>query len=157
MAKRKFTRMITPNTLETMIEYTLISNILDRICKMTTKPLECPRDPARLNPLKNLLKIRTWGTKWRRQIDKTIEWVAWQWVNVKINKESLALNCKHSKGGYGRLPLGDVYTHHGFLSRMRKFEKANSRTFLHKFIVRFINGGFGFPWQPPITKIYETW
>jgi hypothetical protein len=46
MAKRKFTRMVTPNTLETMIEYTLISNILDRICKMTTKPLEYPRDPT---------------------------------------------------------------------------------------------------------------
>jgi hypothetical protein len=41
-------------------------------------------------------------------------------------------NCKHSKGGYGR--LGDVYTCHGFLPRMCKFEKANSRTFLHKLI-----------------------
>ncbi len=101
-----------------------------------------------------MLKIRTWGTKWKRQIDKTIKWVAWQWVNVKIVKESLALNCKHFEGGYGRLPLGDVYTHHGFLSRMRKFEKANSKTFLH--IVGFINGGFGFPWQPPIKKNYET-
>jgi hypothetical protein len=35
MAKRKFTRMVTPNTLEIMIEYTLISNILNRICEMT--------------------------------------------------------------------------------------------------------------------------
>jgi hypothetical protein len=23
-------------------------------------------------------------------------------------------NCKHSKGGYGKLPWGDVYTCHGF-------------------------------------------
>jgi hypothetical protein len=46
MAKRKFTRMVTLNTLETMIEYTLNSNILDKICKMTTKPLEYPRDPT---------------------------------------------------------------------------------------------------------------
>jgi hypothetical protein len=23
-------------------------------------------------------------------------------------------NCKHSEGRYGRLPLGDVYTCHGF-------------------------------------------
>jgi hypothetical protein len=44
-----------------------------------------------LDPLKNLLEIRTWGTKWRRKIDKTIEWVAWQWVNAKIDKESLGL------------------------------------------------------------------
>jgi hypothetical protein len=46
MAKGKFTGMVTPNTLETMIEYTLISSILDRICKMTTKALEYPIDPT---------------------------------------------------------------------------------------------------------------
>jgi hypothetical protein len=68
--------MVTPNTLEIMIEYTLISNILDRISEMTKKSLEYPRNPTQLNPLKNLLKIKTWGTKWKRQIDKTIEWVA---------------------------------------------------------------------------------
>jgi hypothetical protein len=38
-----------------------------------------------------LLEIRTWGTKWKREIDKTNEWVAWQWANVKINKENFAL------------------------------------------------------------------
>ncbi len=48
--------MVTPNTLETMIEYTLLSNILDRICEMTTKPSEYPRDPTLLEPLKNLLE-----------------------------------------------------------------------------------------------------
>jgi hypothetical protein len=37
---KKITRMVTPNTLQIMIEYTLISSILDRICKMKTKPLE---------------------------------------------------------------------------------------------------------------------
>jgi len=63
--------------LETMIEYTLISSKLDRICKMTTKPLEYPRDPIVLNPLKNLLKVKIWGKKWKRQIDKTTEWAAW--------------------------------------------------------------------------------
>ncbi len=69
--------MVTPNTLETMIEYTLISKILNRICKMTIKHLEFLKDPTLINPLKNFLEIRTWGTKWKRQIDKTIEWVAW--------------------------------------------------------------------------------
>ncbi len=62
IAKWKFTKMVTPNTLETMIEYTLISSILDIICKMTTKPLEYPRYPTLLEPLKNLLQIKTWGT-----------------------------------------------------------------------------------------------
>jgi hypothetical protein len=69
--------MVTPNILESMIEYTLILSILDRICEMTTKPLEYPRDPTLVDPLKNLLKIRIWGTKWKRKINKTIEWVAW--------------------------------------------------------------------------------
>jgi hypothetical protein len=40
MEKQQCIEMITPNTLETMIEYTLISKILDRICKMTIKHLE---------------------------------------------------------------------------------------------------------------------
>ncbi len=91
MAKWKFTGMVTPNILESMIEYTLILSILDRICEMTTKPLEYPRDPTLVDPLKNLLKIRIWGTKWKRKINKTIEWVAWWWVNAKIDKESLTL------------------------------------------------------------------
>jgi hypothetical protein len=60
--------MVTPNILESMIEYTLILNILDRICEMTTKPLEYLRNPALLDPLKNLLEIRIWGTKWKRKI-----------------------------------------------------------------------------------------
>jgi hypothetical protein len=60
-----------------MIEYTLISSKLDRICKMTTKALEYPRDPIVLNPLKNLLEVKIWGTKWKRQIDKTTKWAAW--------------------------------------------------------------------------------
>jgi hypothetical protein len=42
---------------------------------MTTKPLEYPRDLTLLNPLKNLLEIRTWGIEWKRQnFDKTTKW-----------------------------------------------------------------------------------
>jgi hypothetical protein len=33
MARGKLTPIFTPNTLESMIEYTLISSILDRICE----------------------------------------------------------------------------------------------------------------------------
>jgi hypothetical protein len=51
MAKGKLTTTFTLNTLESMIEYTLISSILDRICEMTTKPWEYPRDDTRLLPL----------------------------------------------------------------------------------------------------------
>jgi hypothetical protein len=51
MARRKFTPIFTPNTLESMIEYTLILSILNRICEMTTKPWECPRNDTWLLPL----------------------------------------------------------------------------------------------------------
>jgi hypothetical protein len=38
MERIKLTPNVTPNTLESMIEYTLISSILDRICEMKKKP-----------------------------------------------------------------------------------------------------------------------
>jgi len=38
-----------------------------------------------------LLEIKTWGSKWKKQIDKTNEWAAWRWVNAKIDKESFTL------------------------------------------------------------------
>jgi hypothetical protein len=79
MAKGKLPPIFTPNTLESMIEYTIISNILDKICEMTTKPWECQRE------------FKTWGTKWKRTIDKTNEWATWQWMNEKINKEIFAI------------------------------------------------------------------
>jgi hypothetical protein len=39
--------------------------------------LEYPRDNTRLDPLRHLLKIRTWGIKWKRIIDKIVEWATW--------------------------------------------------------------------------------
>jgi hypothetical protein len=39
MARRKLTPIVTPNTLESMIEYILISSILDIICEMTKKTI----------------------------------------------------------------------------------------------------------------------
>jgi hypothetical protein len=38
-----------------------------------------------------LLEIKTWGTKWKREINKTNEWVALRWANVKIEKEKNSL------------------------------------------------------------------
>jgi hypothetical protein len=58
-----------------------------------------------------LLKIKTWGTKWKKSINKTNEWATWRWANAKIDKKKFCntlKNCKHSKGGYGKLPLGNV-------------------------------------------------
>ncbi len=61
VAKGKLPLIFTPNTLESMIEYTLISSILDRICEMTTKPWEYPKDDIELLPLQHLLESKTWG------------------------------------------------------------------------------------------------
>jgi hypothetical protein len=44
------------------------------IGEMITKPWECQRDDIWLFPFQHLLKIKTWGTKWKRSIDKTNEW-----------------------------------------------------------------------------------
>jgi len=41
--------MVTSNTLETMIEYTLISSILDRICEMIRTPFQYLRIPTLLD------------------------------------------------------------------------------------------------------------
>jgi hypothetical protein len=52
-----------------MIEYTLTLSILDRICEMIKMPLEFPRDPTLLDPLKQLLKIKTHGLEWKKQMN----------------------------------------------------------------------------------------
>jgi hypothetical protein len=54
---------------------------------------------------------------------------------VKIEKKSLTLlkkKCKHSKGEYGILPLGNIYTYHEFLSRTCNFEKTNSKIIFNR-------------------------
>jgi hypothetical protein len=50
MGRRKLTPNVTPNTLESMIEYTLILGILNKICEMTKQPLEYLRDDTWLVP-----------------------------------------------------------------------------------------------------------
>jgi hypothetical protein len=59
------------------------------ISEMIKTPLEYPRNPTLLNPLKKLLEIRTWGSKWKNKINKTNEWATWQWGDVKIDKKIL--------------------------------------------------------------------
>ncbi len=53
----------------------------------------------------------------------------WQKKSYIVQK-----NYKHSKWGYGILPLGNIYTCHEFLSRTCKFENTNSKHFLTKII-----------------------
>jgi hypothetical protein len=65
-------------------------------------------------------------------------------------------NCKHSKGGYGRLPLNNVYTCDGFFQKVCKFEKTRSKTLFHKFTQRFVDRRFNNLWKPTINKIFET-
>jgi hypothetical protein len=31
------------------------------------------------------------GTKWKRVIDKIVEWLGWQWAYAKIDKKNIAL------------------------------------------------------------------
>jgi hypothetical protein len=56
-----------------MIEYTLISSILDRICEMIIAPLEFPRDLTMLDPpqvvtrnqnMGNRMEKPNWQNKW---------------------------------------------------------------------------------------------
>jgi len=54
-------------------------------------------------------------------------------------------NYKHSKGGYGRVPLGNVYRCHGFFLTTRTFEKTGFKTNFPKLIKNFHNRGFGNP------------
>ncbi len=65
-------------------------------------------------------------------------------------------NYKHFERGYGRLPLGDLYTCHAFFFKTHKFEKANSKTFFHKFTQQFVNREFSNPWELAFNKILET-
>jgi hypothetical protein len=57
--------------------------------------LKYPKDDTSLDPLQILLEIKTWGIKWKKLIDKTNEWLAWQWANAKIDKELFSL-LKHT-------------------------------------------------------------
>jgi hypothetical protein len=54
--------------------------------------LEYPRNDTQLIPLpRHLVKIKTWGIDWKNAIDKTNEWMARIWTNVKIDKENFTL------------------------------------------------------------------
>jgi hypothetical protein len=43
--------------------------------------------------------------------------------NKQINNYNIEINYKHSKGEYAKLPLGDVYTCHGFFNEHASLKK----------------------------------
>jgi hypothetical protein len=49
MEKRKLTPNVTPNTLESMIEYTLFSSILYKICELTKNSWNIQKMDTKLN------------------------------------------------------------------------------------------------------------
>ncbi len=51
------TKCHRPKTLESVIKYTLISIILDRICEMIKKSFEYPKYDTKLDPLGHLLEL----------------------------------------------------------------------------------------------------
>jgi hypothetical protein len=66
---------VTLNTLESMIEYTLISSILDKnMWNNKKKRLEYPWNDIILDPLWNFLKIKTWGT-WNEKGNWQNKWM----------------------------------------------------------------------------------
>jgi len=67
-------KKIDTNYQSKHFEYTLISNILDRIYEITKKPLGYLRNDTKVDPFQHLVEIRTWGRKWKRVIDKIDEW-----------------------------------------------------------------------------------
>jgi hypothetical protein len=77
-------------------------------------------------------------------------------VNAKIDKESLTLlkqtvNIpKENMENYHPV----MFTHAKDFSKMNKFEKVDSKTFLYKLIEGFVDIRFGNPWEPPFNRIY---
>jgi hypothetical protein len=100
------TPIATPNTLEFMIKYMLISGVLIKICEMTTKPLEYLKIDTRLIPLRPLYKLEHGEQNGKKAFGKTYEWATWGWANVKIDKKKSYINktnYKYFQKGYGRL------------------------------------------------------
>ncbi len=105
MAKRKLTPIVTPNTLESMIEYTLVSSILDRICEMIKKLLEYPKDDTQLIPFGAFARNQNMGNRmekgnWQKR------WMGDMVISKCQDRQRksciIQTNCKHFQGGYGR-------------------------------------------------------
>ncbi len=110
-------------------------------------PIKPIQEVARNQNMGIRMEKKNWQNKWMGNMAMG-ECEDWQRKSYIVQT-----NCKHYEGGYGKLPLGDVYTCLGFLARISKFEKVDSITFFYELIV---NEGFGNPWEPPLNIIYGT-
>ncbi len=146
MGRRKLTLNVTPNTLELMIEYTLISSILNKICEIPKKTLEYPRDDTRLDPFDIFSKLEHGEPRMKRVIDKIDEWAAWRWANVKINKENLALfkQIVHISKKYMKDYNLVIFTHAmDFFKECVSLKKLFPKPFFYKPLEQFVDRGFG--------------
>jgi len=106
-----------------------------------------------------LLEIKTWGIEWKGVIDKTYEWVACQWANAKINKESLALLkqiihiLKENMEDYNLV----MFTHAmDFFKEHTSLKKPVLEHFFTSFLKRFVNKRFGNAWQLAFNRVHEA-
>jgi hypothetical protein len=117
MARRKFSPIFTLNTLESMIEYTINLKHTWENMWDDTKTLGMSKRWQLFTPPPTIVRNKNMG--------KRTEKNNWQnrWMGDLVMGKckdrqrkscNIETNCKHSKGGYGILPLGDVYTRHGF-------------------------------------------
>ncbi len=70
-----------------------------------------PKEFARNQNMGNKLGKENWQNNWMGNMAMG-KWKSWQIKSCIAQR-----NYKRIEGGYGRLPLGDVYTCHGILSR----------------------------------------
>jgi hypothetical protein len=86
-----------------MIEYTLISSILDKICEMTTKPCNCPRYDILVTPLLtfawnqnmgNIMEKNNWQNRWMGNL------VMGECEHKQRKSCNIETNCKHFERRY---------------------------------------------------------
>jgi len=121
--------------------------------------LEYSKDDTKLNPLQHLFEIKTWGTKWKRVINKTDEWAAWRWANAKIDKENLSLlkQIVHiSKENMEDYNLAMFTRAIDFFKEHMNLKDMILEHFFTKLTEQFINIRLGNPLQLAINKIHET-
>ncbi len=63
---------------------------------------------VRTQNMGNKMEKKNWQNKWMGSM------AMGEWKNRERKFCNTKTNYKHSKGEYGILPLGDVYTYHGF-------------------------------------------
>jgi hypothetical protein len=113
MAKRKLSLTVTLNTLEIMIKYTLISNILNRTCEMTKKTIDTSKRWYQIRPPPVFAQNRNMGNIMEKS-NWQIRWMG----NMVMGKCESRLqkyfhtqtNCKGFQGGYARLCLHMQWT-----------------------------------------------